>query len=79
MEELTLIVPSIGCQGCMKKIVTKLQSLPGIEIMQTDVPTKSLGLRYAREEISAEQIERSVQEIGHRVAPQGSVSPGNTQ
>ena len=68
MEELTLVVPSIGCQGCMKKIVTKLQTLPGLEIVQTDVPAKSLALRYASEEHSQEQIEQAISEIGHRVA-----------
>jgi copper chaperone CopZ len=69
MEEFTLVVPSIGCQGCMKKIVTKLQTLPGIEIVQTDVAAKRLALRYAREEISPEQIEQAVRDIGHRLAP----------
>lgn len=68
MKELTLTVPSIGCQGCMKKIVTKLQTLPGIEILQTNVPTKSLTLRYTSEEVSPGQIEQAVQDIGHRIA-----------
>ncbi len=76
MEEFTLTVPSIGCQGCMKKIVTKLQTLPGIEILQTDVPTKSLALRYTRAEVSPEQIEQAVQEIGHHVAPKEPASTG---
>jgi hypothetical protein len=26
MEEVTLVVPSIGCQGCMKKIVKQLDT-----------------------------------------------------
>ncbi len=76
MEEFTLVVPSIGCQGCMKKIVTKLQTLPGIDILQTDIPTKSLALRYAREDISPEQIEQAVREIGHRVAPKEPAPSG---
>jgi copper chaperone CopZ len=63
-EEFTLIVPSIGCQGCMKEIVAKRQTLPGIDILHTDVPAKSLAVRYAREDISQEQIEQAVQEIG---------------
>jgi copper chaperone CopZ len=28
MEEVTLVVPSIGCQGCMKKIVKQLDTTP---------------------------------------------------
>jgi copper chaperone CopZ len=68
MEDVQLLIPSIGCQGCMKKIVTKLQALPGVEIMQTDVPGKSLKLRYAASEISSDQIAQAIHEIGHRIA-----------
>jgi copper chaperone CopZ len=69
MEDLTLLVPSIGCQGCMNKIIKKLQTLQGVEITETNVPAKSLALRYAAQEVSPEQIESAIREIGHRVAP----------
>lgn len=68
MQEYTLVVPSIGCQGCMKKIVTKLQSFSGIEIVQTDVAGKCLTLRYAPEEMEVAQIVQAIRDIGHRVA-----------
>jgi hypothetical protein len=60
----------------MKKIVAKRQTLPGIDILQADIPAKSLALRYAREEISQAQIEQAVQEIGHRIAPQEPTPAG---
>lgn len=69
MEDLRLHVPSIGCQGCMKKIVNALQALPGIEIVETNVSAKYLALRYAPPEVSPGQIEQAIHEIGHRVAP----------
>ena len=68
MQDITLVVPSIGCQGCIKKIVNKLQTLPGIEVVGTDVAAQSLSLRYVTEEVSSEEIEHAVREIGHRVA-----------
>ena len=68
MEDFSLRVPSIGCQGCMKKIVATLQTLPGIEIVETNVPMKSLSLRYVPQEVTPEQIEHAVRAIGHRVA-----------
>lgn len=72
MEEVTLVVPSIGCQGCMKKIVKQLETLPGVEIIQSDVPTKSLLLRTVAQGTSREQIEEAVRAIGHWVAAGGT-------
>ena len=68
MEEMTLVIPSIGCQGCMNKIVNKLHTLSGIEILHTDVPAKSLSLRYPVQETSAESITTAIRELGHRIA-----------
>lgn len=68
MEELTLVVPSIGCQGCMNKIVSKLQTLSGVEILHTDVPAKRLSVRYPAQETSPESIEAAIRELGHRLA-----------
>jgi copper chaperone CopZ len=67
MEQWTLFIPSLGCQGCMNKIVRQLQTLPGIEIEETDVPTKTLSLQYNSQEVSQERIEQTIREIGHRI------------
>ncbi len=67
MEEYTLQVPSIGCQGCMTKIVNHLQTLPGVEVIETTVETKSLLLHYLPQEVSVTQIDDAVRAIGHRV------------
>jgi copper chaperone CopZ len=52
----------------MKKMVKQLETLPGVEIIQSDVPTKSLLLRTVAQGTSREQIEEAVRAIGHRVA-----------
>jgi copper chaperone CopZ len=72
MENYTLLVPSIGCQGCVNKIVKQLQALSGVEVVKTDVSTKTLALRYRPEEISPEQIDDAVRAIGHQVASKES-------
>jgi copper chaperone CopZ len=69
MEELVLIIPSIGCQGCMKKIVSKLQTLASVEVVHTDVSTKSLLVHYLPREISEEEIKSVIRAIGHKLAP----------
>lgn len=68
MEEYTLQVPSIGCQGCMSKIVKQMQTLPGVEVVETTLATKSLRLHYVPQQISVEQIDEAVRAAGHRVA-----------
>lgn len=73
VENYTLQVPSIGCQGCMNKIVKKLQTLSGVEITETDLAEKKLFLRYAPQEIAPEQIENAIREVGHRLTPNSVV------
>ncbi|HEX7734799.1 MAG TPA: heavy-metal-associated domain-containing protein [Ktedonobacteraceae bacterium] len=68
MEEYILQVPSIGCQGCMTKIVNQLHTLAGVEIVETTVAIKQLRLHYAPQEVSRAQIDDAVRAIGHRVA-----------
>lgn len=71
MEAYILQVPSIGCQGCMTKIVNQLQTLPGVEIVETTVVAKQLRLHYAPQEVSLTQIRDAVRAVGHRVAEKG--------
>lgn len=77
MEQFMLQIPSIGCQGCMNKIVKKLQTLPGLEIVGTSIPTKTLSLHYNPQEVTPEQIEQAISEIGHRLASVSPISSDN--
>lgn len=70
--EYILQVPSIGCQGCVTKIVKQLQTLPGVEIIETKVAAKQLRLHYAPQEVSVRQIDDAVRAVGHRVATKAS-------
>lgn len=75
MEDLELFIPSIGCQGCMKKIVTRLETLPGLEIVHTDVATKKLQVRYTAAQTSPEQIGDALSALGYPAAGQTSNQP----
>ena len=56
----------------MKKVVNALSALPQVEIMQTDVPGKSVVLSYPDEEISLVQIEDELGKVKHVI---GSAEP----
>jgi copper chaperone CopZ len=74
-EQVILTLPKIGCQGCMKKVVTALGMVPSVEVIETSVPAKVVSLRYDDGETGMEQIEAALQEIGHSIGKrEGNIS-----
>ncbi|MBE3560099.1 MAG: heavy-metal-associated domain-containing protein [Ktedonobacteraceae bacterium] len=67
LECVTLTLPKIGCQGCMKRVVTALSAVPTVEIVETSVPAKAVSLRYENGQVNMEQIEAALHSIGHRI------------
>lgn len=67
-QQVVLSVPEISCEHCVKTINTTLGELAGIASVATDIPTKSVRLAYDPAEISLEQIEETLDEIGYTVA-----------
>ncbi len=67
-EAITLTLPKIGCQGCMKKVTAALDALPTMEVVQTDVAAKTVAVRYDERQVSFTQIEEALERIGHVIA-----------
>lgn len=67
-QETVLSVPDISCEHCVKTINGTLGALPGVEAVSTDIPTKSVQLRYDPAQVSMEQIEASLDDAGYTVA-----------
>jgi copper chaperone CopZ len=65
VQEERLTLPKIGCQGCMKKVVNALNTVSNLEIVQTDVPTKTLVVRYEDDAAGMKEIEAALKGIGH--------------
>ncbi|QBD75346.1 copper chaperone [Ktedonosporobacter rubrisoli] len=64
-EYVTLTLPKIGCQGCIKKIVSALDTVPTVEVVETSLPAKSVSLRYESSKTSIAHIESALQPLGH--------------
>ena len=45
-QEIQLAVPEISCEHCVHAINGALSVLPGVETVSTDIPTKTVQLRY---------------------------------
>ena len=68
VQETVLSVPDISCQHCVNAINGALKELPGIETVDTDIPTKTVHLRYEPAKISLEQVEAALDDVGYTIA-----------
>jgi copper chaperone len=68
VQETVLSVPDISCEHCVHAINGALSVLPGVESVSTDIPTKTVQLRYDAHQVSVEQVEAVLDEIGSTVA-----------
>jgi copper chaperone len=60
-------VPEISCEHCVRAITNELTSVPGIEVINIDIPTKVVTIRHT-DEVSDEQIVATIAEAGYEVA-----------
>lgn len=67
-QDIVLSVPDVNCEHCVKAIDGALSIISGVEAVSTDIPTKSVYLRYEPDQISMEQIEAALDDAGYTVA-----------
>jgi copper chaperone len=68
MQDVVLSVPDVSCEHCVRTINGALGSLPGVEAVATDIPTKSVHLRYDPHQLSMEQIATTLDDAGYTLA-----------
>lgn len=64
---ITLSVPEISCEHCVTSINKTLGELAGVTAVSTDIPTKSVALAYDPAQVSLDQVEAALDEIGYTV------------
>lgn len=67
-QELVLSVPDISCEHCVHTINGGLGKIAGIQSVTTDLPSKTVNLRYNPSQVSLQQIEAELDELGYTVA-----------
>lgn len=75
IEEIVLSVPDVSCEHCVKAINGALGPLTGVETVSTDIPTKSVHLRYDASQLSLDQIEAALDDVGYTVAKEPPAGP----
>jgi copper chaperone CopZ len=68
IQEATLSVPDISCEHCVNAINGALKGLPGVEAVSTDIPTKTVHLRYDPGQLSLEKVEAVLDDVGYTIA-----------
>jgi copper chaperone len=67
-SSVTLISPEISCEHCQHTIESTLGALPGIESVKVDIASKAIQLSYDPGQISLEQVEAQLDDLGYSVA-----------
>jgi len=67
-QEVVLSVPDVSCEHCVKTINGALGVLAGVESVQTDIPAKTVQLRYDPSQVSMDTIEATLDEAGYTIA-----------
>ncbi|GAC1447304.1 MAG: copper chaperone CopZ [Ktedonobacteraceae bacterium] len=75
VQDVTLSVPDVSCEHCVKTINGVLGALPGVEAVSTDIPSKTVHLRYDANQLSLEQIETTLDDEGYTVSKEPASTP----
>jgi copper ion binding protein len=67
-REITLSVPDVSCEHCVKTVNGALGALPGVEAVSVDLASKTVRLRYEPAQVTFERIEETLDEAGYTVA-----------
>ena len=62
--EITLEVPAIHCDSCVKTVTRTLQALPTVVIADADTRTKLVSLKFDDSAVTLDQIREALDEVG---------------
>ena len=68
METITCNAPAISCQHCQHAIEGAVGTLPGVQSVQVEIPTKRVQVRYDPATVDPARIEATLEEEGYPVA-----------
>ncbi len=71
MQTITLTAPDISCAHCQQTIERELRTVPGVDAVAVNVPSKRVSVTYDPTATSETQIVARLDEEGYPVAGQG--------
>ena len=67
-REISLSVPDVSCEHCVKTIDGALGALPGVDAVNVDLASRTVRLRYERAQVTLDRIEETLDDAGYTVA-----------
>jgi copper chaperone len=68
MTTVTYTAPDISCEHCRRAIEAAVGTLPGVEAVQVDIPSKRVEVRYDPAQVEQATLEATLEEEGYPVA-----------
>jgi len=66
-ENTTVFIQRMNCGGCAKNVTKALQTLPGVEVTEIDLPTKSVHFSYDSEQTAMDTVRARLAEAKYPV------------
>ncbi len=73
IQETMLTMSRMSCSGCVKNITRALQTLPTTEVIATDLPTKTVHVRYDIEQVTMDTIKTTLATVKYPVASEQDI------
>ncbi|GLV55745.1 hypothetical protein KDH_25890 [Dictyobacter sp. S3.2.2.5] len=67
-QDTCLKMGRMNCSGCVSKITKVLQSFPGLEVVQVDLPAKTVTVRYESDRLNFEEVEQALAQAKYPIA-----------
>jgi copper chaperone len=67
MEYATYTSPAISCEYCRRAIESAVGTLPGVQSVTVEVPTKKVSISFDPARVTRGQIEATLDEEGYTV------------
>ena len=68
MTTRTLSVPDISCEHCERAIKGALEPLPGVQLVNVDIPAKKVRVEFDEGRVDIEKIKAAVEDEEYPVA-----------
>ncbi len=63
-KQATLKVPAIHCSSCADTIRRTLEPVEGVESVEVDPDSRTVGLKFEESDVTEQQIRGKLEEIG---------------
>lgn len=67
MTEKTYRVPDISCEHCVRAITDELTRINGVEVVNVDLASKNVVVRYG-DNVTEDEIITGIEDAGYEVA-----------